>query len=92
MDDNFGIKSTIDLYKRVLPALKCKTRELEKLNIKNISKEDIWNYLIKYKWKTVKGLKLSDMVDDILNTDNNELKNNIEGIKNNINNRDIESL
>lgn len=81
MDDNFGIKSTIDLYKRILPALNCKTRELEKIGVKNIKKEDIWNYLIKYKWDTVKGLKLSDMVDDILNIDNNELINNITRIK-----------
>ena len=46
MDDNFGIKSTIDLYKRLLPALNCKTSELDKLGAKNIKKEDIWNYLI----------------------------------------------
>jgi len=77
MDDNFGIKNTIDLYRRLLPALNCKTRELEKLNVKNIKKEDIWNYLIKYKWDTVKGLKLSDMVDDILNISNDELIKNI---------------
>ena len=81
MDDNFGIRSTIDLYKRVLPALNCKTRELEKIGAKNIKKEDIWNYLIKYKWDTVKGLKLSDMVDDILNTNNDELINNITKLK-----------
>ena len=84
MDDNFGIKSTVDLYKRVLPALNCKTRELEKLGFKNIKKEDIWNYLIKNKWITVKGLKLSDMVDDILNIDNNILVDNITKMKNSI--------
>lgn len=85
MDDNFGIRSTVDLYRRILPALNCKVRELEKLGVKNIKKEDIWNYLIKYKWDTVKGLKLSDMVDDILNTNNEELINNITNIKNNMN-------
>ena len=81
MDDNFGIKSTIDLYKRLLPALNCKTSELDKLGAKNIKKEDIWNYLIKYKWDSVKGLKLSDMVDDILNISNEELIDNITRIK-----------
>lgn len=84
MDDNFGIKSTIDLYKRVLPALNCKVRELEKIGTRNIKKEDIWNYLIKNKWETVKGLKLSDMVDDILNINNDELISNITNMKNNI--------
>ena len=82
MDDNFGIRSTIDLYKRVLPALNCKVRELEKYGSKNIKKEDIWNYLIKNKWETVKGLKLSDMVDDILNINNDELISNITRLKN----------
>ena len=82
MDDNFGIKSTIDLYKRVLPALNCKVRELEKVGYKNIKKEDIWNYLLKNKWETVKGLKLSDMVDDILNINNEILISNITKMKN----------
>ena len=92
MDDNFGIKNTVDLYRRLLPALNSKTRELEKLNIKNIKKEDIWNYLIKYKWESVVGLNLSDMVDDILNIDNEVLIKNITNIKNNMENKDIEAL
>ena len=92
MDDNFGIKNTVDLYKRLLPALNCKTRELAKSNIKNIKKEDIWNYLIKNNWETVKGLSLSDMVDTILNIDNNELVNGIFHMKNSLESKDIEAL
>ena len=92
MDDNFGIKNTVDLYRRLLPALNSKIREIEKLNVKNIRKEDIWNYLIKYKWESVTGLNLSDMVDDILNIDNDELIKNITRIKNNIGNKNIEAL
>ena len=72
------IKNKVDLYKRLLPALNCKTREL---NDKSIRKEDIWNYLIKYKWESVTGLKLSDMVDDILNADNDTLVKEITKIK-----------
>lgn len=92
MDDNFGINSSIDLYKRLLPALNCKTRELEKTGATCIKKEDIWNYLVKNKWKTVRGLELSDMVDDILNTSNEDLINNITKVKGNISNNDIEKL
>ena len=92
MDDNFGIKNTVDLYRRLLPALNSKKREIEKLKVNNIKTEDIWNYLIKYKWESVTGLKLSDMVDDILNIDNQQLINNITKIKNNRGNIDIEAL
>lgn len=91
MDDNFGIKNTVDLYRRLLPALSSKAREIESLNVKNIRKEDIWNYLLKYKWITVTGLKLSDMVDDILNINNDELISNITKIKK-INENNIEAL
>lgn len=92
MEDNFGIKTTVDLYKRLLPALNSKTREIERMNVKYIKREDIWNYLIRYKWDNVSGLKLSDMVDDILNIDNNELIKNITKIKNSMINNNIEAL
>ncbi len=70
MDNDFGINSKLDLYERVIPALNCKKRELEKLEIKNVKKEDIWNYLLKTRWENIKGLDLAQMVDDILNLDN----------------------
>ena len=73
MDKDFGINSKVDLYKRLTPALNCKKRELQRITIKQIKKEDIWNYLIKTRWENVSGLNLSDMVDDILNLDNNDL-------------------
>lgn len=73
MEKDLGIKSKVDLYKRLLPALNCKVRELERSNISYIKKEDIWNYLIKEKWENVSGMELSEMVDDILNLDNDLL-------------------
>lgn len=75
MEKDFGINSKVDLYKRVSPALNCKKRELERLEINFVKKEDIWNYLLKTKWESVVGLDLSQMVDDILNLDNNTLIN-----------------
>ncbi len=73
MESNFGIKSKIDLYKRVLPALNCKVRELKRAGVDNIEKEDIWNYLLKVKWANAVGLNLSDMVNDILKIDKDDL-------------------
>ena len=36
---------------------------------------------MKNKWDNVKGLALSDMVDDILNSDNEKIKNYLENKK-----------
>ena len=72
MEKSLGINNKVDLYKRLTPALNCKSRELARYNIK-VKKEEVWNYLIKNRWNTIKGLELSEMVDDILNLDNNDL-------------------
>lgn len=67
MDLEFS--SLKDLYLRVEPALNAKIVEFKRLNYSNIKKEDIWNYLVEAKWKQGKDLMLSDIVNDILNTD-----------------------
>lgn len=72
---DFGINSSLDLYKRLSPAMNCKIRELVKYDIDYIKKEDIWNYLMKNKWDKEKGITLAEMVDDILNLDNKLLDN-----------------
>lgn len=72
---DFGINSSLDLYKRLSPAMNCKIRELVKYDINYIKKEDIWNYLMKNKWDKEKGITLAEMVDDILNLDNKLLDN-----------------
>jgi len=59
-----------ELYDRVYPALRSKVRELKKNKITYIKEVDIWNCLTQIKWKSTKGLLLSDIVDDILNIDN----------------------
>ena len=73
MDMDFGINNKIELFKRLTPALNCKIRELKRNDINNVKKEDLWNFLLKVKWENVKGLDLSQMVDDILNLNNDEL-------------------
>ena len=69
MDLEFS--SLKDLYLRVDPALKAKKTELDRIGLSYISKNDVWEYLVENKWKKANGLMLSDIVDDILNTDNN---------------------
>lgn len=59
-----------ELYDRVYPALRSKVRELEKNKITYIKEVDVWNCLTRLKWKSTKGLLLSDIVNDILNIEN----------------------
>ena len=83
MEKDFGINSKIELYKRLMTALNCKIRELDRLNVGYVKKEDIWNYLLKEKWENITGLDLSTMVDDILNLDNQDLINFVSKKTNN---------
>ena len=76
MDINFT--SIEELYKRVYPALKSKVKELNKNGINYIKEEDIWNCLVELCWKKDKGLLLSDVVDDILNTENSVIDNYVK--------------
>ena len=69
MDLEFS--SLKDLYLRVEPALTSKKTELDRIGLSYIDKKDIWDYLVENKWKVGIDLTLSDVVDDILNTDNN---------------------
>lgn len=71
MDLEFS--SLKDLYLRVSPALKAKKTELDRIGLSYINEKDIWDYLVETKWKIGKDLMLSDIVDDILNTDNNQI-------------------
>ncbi|MBQ9019235.1 MAG: hypothetical protein IJ097_02855 [Bacilli bacterium] len=80
---NLEFSSLKDLYLRVEPALSAKKRELDRIGLSHVQKVDIWNYLIESKWKKSKGLMLSDIVDDILNTDCSLIENYLkEKIKN----------
>ncbi len=71
MDLNFSSKE--ELYERVKPALRTKKSELDKLGFSYISLQDIWAYLAETKWKNGKDLMLSDIVDDILKVNNEEV-------------------
>lgn len=68
-------KTLKDLYERLKPALRMKKREL-----KNITEEEIWNFLKDYKWKNSSNLTLSEMVNDILLLSEEEIINYRRGI------------
>ena len=70
MDDN---NNEYDLYKKVLPALKCKKSELIKCGYKYLKEQDIWNILITNVWTQENNIALCDLVNDILNTSNDKL-------------------
>lgn len=67
--DGIKFNSLSDLYKRLLPALRSKTKELIRNNILYIHEEDIWNYLKDTKWLESNNLTLADMVSDIFDID-----------------------
>ena len=61
-----------ELRERLMPALRSKLKELHSMGLKYIELNDIWYYLKENVWKLEEGLTLSTMVDDILNTSNEE--------------------
>ena len=77
MDYEFSTKE--ELFTRVRPALQAKQTELHRLGYPYISDIDIWNYLIQVKWKVSKNLMLSDIVNDIMHTDEKKIDEYLKG-------------
>lgn len=74
-DIKFG--SLQELFIRVKPALRSKVKELNGVGYKFITETDIFNYLKDNKWCKKSNLTLSELVDDILTTSNEEFLNNV---------------
>lgn len=71
MDYEFSSKE--ELFQRVRPALNAKVGELHRFGYTYINQMDVWNYLIENIWIKSKDLMLSDIVSDILHTDNKKI-------------------
>ena len=69
-----------ELYKRLLPALRSKKKQLLKNGIAYIHEEDIWNCCKDNCWNNRRNLELYNMVDDILNTPDDVFDNYIKNI------------
>lgn len=76
--NDIKFKSLEELYKRLLPALKSKRRELYKKGLVYVYEEDIWNYLKNKRWTSSMDLDLGSMVNDIFNVQEREIKEYIE--------------
>lgn len=63
-----------ELKKRVTPALNTKLKEIKIKNYLKITTEDIWNYLIELKWKKSENLTLYDIINDILNSNSEDIE------------------
>lgn len=61
-----------DLYKRVYPALLARKNELKRSGYL-IETKNIWDYLSQVKWKNSKNLMLSDIVNDIMKVEYDEI-------------------
>lgn len=64
--------SQYELFKKVLPALKTKKRELKKKGIL-VSEKDIFSFLVKAKWINAENLSLNEVVNDILSFNGKEV-------------------
>ena len=66
--------SQLELYLALLPVFKVKHRLLSITNYKDITDEDIWKHLTLTKWKHSRNLTISEMVNDIIMLDTNNIK------------------
>lgn len=71
VEEKFG--SITELYRRVLPALKSKKKELVSSKITFVTEKNIWDYLRETKWCNETKLTLFDIVNDILYVETDQL-------------------
>ena len=64
--NEFYFENVGELYNRLKPALRSKTKELKLRHKLTIKEKDIFEYLSENKWNESNDLTLYDMVDDIL--------------------------
>ncbi len=66
MENRFN--SQIELFNKLLPAIRTKKHELIRSGIRFVKEKDIWEYNKEFNWRQATGLTLASMVNDILNT------------------------
>ena len=84
MDEKIEFKSLKELYRRVLPALYSKSKELHALGFVYVNEKDIWNYLVDKSWKDRKDLELHEIISDIIHLDNYEISRHVMDKLNNL--------
>ena len=66
-------ESQKELYIALLPVFSVKRRLNSITKYPNTKNSDIWYYLVEHKWRHTTGLTISDMVNDIIMVDINEV-------------------
>lgn len=69
-----------ELYERMLPALKCKVKDLRRIGVKYVQCADIWNYLKNNIWCKKINLTLGEMVNDIMTISNIEVEHYVQDL------------
>ena len=67
-----------ELYIALLPVFNVKRRLSSITKYPNTSNSEIWHYLVVNKWRHTTGLTISDMVNDIIMVDLNDVNRNGE--------------
>ena len=80
----YEYRSQEELYQGLIPAMNVKLKMLKKSHYDGINHEDIWNYLRDNKWRSSIDLTLSDMVQDIIHTDNLKIVNYVKNKMGNV--------
>jgi len=70
-----------ELYLKLLPVFNVKKRLITISKYKDITNDNIWLYLINNKWRYSVGLTISEIVNDILCVDVDEINKYIAGGK-----------
>jgi len=68
-----------ELYLTLLPVFRVKRRLMSRTKYPNTSDGEIWQYLTIKKWKNSINLTISDMVNDIIMADVEDINNFIGG-------------
>ena len=72
-------KSQLELYQKLIPVFNVKKRLSKITKHHNIDNKTIWKYLVINKWKDSYNLQLSEMVNDIITLDLNNIYKLTEG-------------
>ena len=75
---NDDIKTKVDLYKRIRPAMYVKIKDIKRDYDIKISYEELFMYLEEDVWKSKSNLSLSEIVEDVLYVDVDNLFQHIE--------------
>lgn len=67
-----------DLYRKLIPAFNAKKRLIKNSKYKDITNENIWYYLTETKWRQSIDLSLSEMINDIITVEIEEVYKYVE--------------